>query len=145
LRRHECGRFNLTMTTPADIDGLLLEALKALMVQLLGKAADQERDFTLLVYDSPTFITTDTTVSVSQLTFANPLNPIASVDFIPSSSTFPDTSEVDVNQIGAADQFRYYPEGTFTKFGVTPGDSNNPTVATDQHLRQSRNGRSMPM
>jgi len=31
------------VTAPADIDGLSLEALKALVVQLLSKAADQER------------------------------------------------------------------------------------------------------
>jgi MYXO-CTERM domain-containing protein len=83
------------------------------------------KDFTLLIYDSPTFITTDTTVSVAQLAFANPANTITSVDFIPSSSTFAGTSELDVVQSGAPEQFRYYPEGTFTRFGVTPGDSNS--------------------
>jgi hypothetical protein len=31
------GRFNLTVTAPADIDGLSLEALKALVMQLLSK------------------------------------------------------------------------------------------------------------
>ena len=31
------------MTAPADIDGLSLEALKALVVQLLSKVTDQER------------------------------------------------------------------------------------------------------
>jgi hypothetical protein len=82
-------------------------------------------NFTLFVYDSPTFITTDTMVGVAQLAFANPLNPITGVDFIPSSSTFPGTSEVDLLQAGAPDQFRYYPQGTFTHFGVTQGDSNS--------------------
>jgi len=82
-------------------------------------------NFTLFVYDSPTFITTDTAVGVAQLAFANPLNTITSVDFIPDSLTFPGTSEIDVNQSGAADQFRYYPLGTFTQFGVTKGDSNS--------------------
>ena len=43
LRRRGAGRFNLTVTAPADIDGLSLEALKALVVQLLSKVADQER------------------------------------------------------------------------------------------------------
>jgi hypothetical protein len=43
LRRRGCGRFNLTVTAPSDIDGLSLEALKALVVQLLSKLADQER------------------------------------------------------------------------------------------------------
>jgi hypothetical protein len=36
-------RFNLTVTAPADIDGLSLEALKALVVQLLSKSAEQDR------------------------------------------------------------------------------------------------------
>jgi len=37
------GRFNLTVTAAADIDGLSLEALKALVVQLLSKVTEQER------------------------------------------------------------------------------------------------------
>ena len=43
MRRRGYGRFNLPVTAPADIDGLSLEALKALVVQLLSKLADQER------------------------------------------------------------------------------------------------------
>jgi hypothetical protein len=43
LRRRGVGRFNLTVTAPAGIDGLSLEALKALVVQLLSKVAEQER------------------------------------------------------------------------------------------------------
>jgi PEP-CTERM motif len=84
--------------------------------------------FTLFTYDSPGFITTHTTVPVAGLTFANPLNAITSVEFLPSSLTHPGTSEVDVFQSsGGADQtftgnqFRYYPQGTFTQYGVTPG------------------------
>ena len=90
------------------------------------------RHFTLFVYDSPGFITTDTTVDVSHLVFANPLNAITAVEFIPSSTMFPGTSEVAVfqssggpDQSFTGNQFRYYPEGTFTRYGVTPGDSNS--------------------
>ena len=43
MRRRGVGRFNRTVIAPADIDGLSLEALKALVVQLLSKVADQER------------------------------------------------------------------------------------------------------
>jgi hypothetical protein len=43
LRRRGAGRFKLRVTAPADIDGLSLEALKALVVQLLSKVAEQER------------------------------------------------------------------------------------------------------
>ena len=43
MRRRGLGRFNLTVAAPADIDDLSLEALKALVVQLLSKLADQER------------------------------------------------------------------------------------------------------
>ena len=39
MRRRGSGRFNLTVTAPADIDGLSF----ALVVQLLSKAAEQER------------------------------------------------------------------------------------------------------
>ncbi len=41
MRRRVASRFNLTV--PADIDWLSLEALKALVVQLLSKVAEQER------------------------------------------------------------------------------------------------------
>ena len=43
MRRRGLGRFNLTVTAPAEIDDLSLEALKALVVQLLSKVAEQER------------------------------------------------------------------------------------------------------
>jgi hypothetical protein len=43
LRRRGAGRFNLTATAPADIDGLSLEALKALVLQLLSQVTDQDR------------------------------------------------------------------------------------------------------
>lgn len=43
MRRRGLGRFNLTVTAPADIDDLSHEALKALVVQLLSKVAEQER------------------------------------------------------------------------------------------------------
>ena len=76
--------------------------------------------FTLFIYDSPTFITTDTTVDVAQLAFANPANTITSVEFKPSSSG---VSELDVFQSGGGadqtfngDQFRYYPRGTFDQY-----------------------------
>ncbi|MGB8073766.1 MAG: hypothetical protein WCF55_13095 [Pseudolabrys sp.] len=43
MHRRGLGRFNLTVTAPADIDDLSHEALKALVVQLLSKVAEQER------------------------------------------------------------------------------------------------------
>ena len=43
MRRRGAGRFKLRVTAPADIDGLPLEALKALVVQLLSKVTEQER------------------------------------------------------------------------------------------------------
>ena len=91
--------------------------------------------FILLIYDSPTFITTDTTVyapdtmpGAPELTFANPANAITSVEFKPSSNG---VAEVDVFQSGnaqpqtfAGDQFRYYPLGTLGQYGVTAGIDN---------------------
>ena len=41
--RRRAVRFNLDVTAPADIDGLSLAALKALVVQLLSKVAEQEQ------------------------------------------------------------------------------------------------------
>jgi Transposase IS66 family len=43
LCRRGAVRFNLDVTTPVDIDGLSLAALKALVAQLLSKVAEQER------------------------------------------------------------------------------------------------------
>jgi hypothetical protein len=43
LRRRGAGRFKLRVTAPADIAGLSLEALKALVVHLLSKVAEQDR------------------------------------------------------------------------------------------------------
>jgi hypothetical protein len=80
--------------------------------------------FVLFTYDSPAgFISgaAETVVPVADLAFANPMNTITEVDFIPVSITHPGDSELDVLQSGASEQFRYYPEGTFTEFGVTPG------------------------
>jgi hypothetical protein len=84
--------------------------------------------FVLFVYDSPTFITTNTTVDVGQLAFANPANTITDVEFKPSSSG---VSELDVFQSGGGadqtfngNQFRYYPLGAFDEYGVTAGINN---------------------
>ena len=41
--RRRAVQFNLDVTAPADIDGLSLAALKALVVQLLSKVAEQEQ------------------------------------------------------------------------------------------------------
>lgn len=43
MRRRGVGRFDLTVSLPTDIDSLSLEALTALVVQLLSKVAEQER------------------------------------------------------------------------------------------------------
>jgi hypothetical protein len=43
LCRRGAVRFNLDVIAPADIDGLSLATLKALVVQLLSKVAEQER------------------------------------------------------------------------------------------------------
>jgi hypothetical protein len=96
------------------VSGLSLATASKADADVVYTVLNPANNFTLFVYDSATFITTDTMVGVAQLAFANPLNPITGVDFIPSSSTFPGTSEVDLLQVGAPDQFRYYPQGTFT-------------------------------
>jgi outer membrane autotransporter protein len=82
------------------------------------------QNFTLFIYVSPTFITTDTMVAGADLAYANLVSTIASVDFIPSSSslTHPGTSELVVFGEPEGTAFRYYPQGTFTQFGVTPGE-----------------------
>ncbi|SEF15075.1 outer membrane autotransporter barrel domain-containing protein [Rhizobiales bacterium GAS191] len=81
-------------------------------------------NFTLFIYDSPTFITTDTVVAGADLAYANLPSTITSVHFIPSSSSLmhPGTSEVVIFGEPEGTAFRYYPQGTFTQFGVTPGE-----------------------
>ena len=41
--RRGAVRFNLDVRTPSDIDGLSFAALKALVVQLLNRVAEQDR------------------------------------------------------------------------------------------------------
>ena len=91
------------------------------------------RNFTLFTYDSPTFITTDTTVQASDLAYfaAPPLNFISQVQFILSSTDNPlymGQPEIIVDQYSGGpdqsftgDQFRWFPLGTFTQYGTTPG------------------------
>ena len=84
--------------------------------------------YLFFIYHSPNFITTTTTVLPSQLTFLNPAGATTtSIVFIPDSTTYPGTSELDVlNPTPTiAEEFRYYPGGTFTQYGVTPGDEHS--------------------
>jgi len=43
LCRRDAVRFNLDVPVPADIDGLSLSALKALVAQLLSRVTEQDR------------------------------------------------------------------------------------------------------
>jgi hypothetical protein len=53
--------------------------------------------YLFFIYDSPNFITTTTTILRSQLTFLNPAGATTtSIIFIPDSTTYPETSELDV-------------------------------------------------
>jgi hypothetical protein len=93
------------------------------------------RQFTLFTYDSPTFITTDTTVLASDPDLAHialpPFNFISQIQFIVSSTDNPSYTgqpEIIVDQYsGGPDQsftgneFRWFPLGTFTQYGITPG------------------------
>lgn len=84
--------------------------------------------YLFFIYDSPGFITTETTVLPSQLTFLNPAGATTtSIVFIPDSTTYPGTSELDVLNPTSTitEEFRYYPEGTFTRYGLTRGDSHS--------------------
>ena len=76
----------------ASAIGLCLLAAPYAQATVVYTVFNPARNFTLFIYNSPSFIVTDTTVGVAQLAFANPLNTITSVDFIPSSSTIPGTS-----------------------------------------------------
>lgn len=87
-------------------------------------------NFTLFTYDAPSFITVDSIVPVANLAFAAPQNTITSVEFIPSSidPAHLGLAEIAVFQSGggadqtfAGNQFRWYPQATFTQYGVTPG------------------------
>ena len=89
---------------------------------------NQATGFLFFIYDSPSFITTPTTVPASQLLFLNPAGATTTgIVFTPSSTTHPGTSELDAltPTPTIAEEFRFYPQGTFTQFGVTPGDSNS--------------------
>ena len=91
------------------------------------------RNFTLFTYDSPIFITSDITVPVSDLAYfaPPPLNFISQIQFIVSSTDNPSylgQPEIIVDQYSGGpdqsftgDQFRWFPLGTFTRYGTTPG------------------------
>jgi hypothetical protein len=53
-------------------------------------------NFVYFTYDSPTFITTDTLVPGSALTFNNTIHPATSVDFIISSPLKPGFADVQI-------------------------------------------------
>jgi PEP-CTERM motif len=112
--------------------GLTAAVTSGANADVIYKADNPARHFTLFVYDSPGFITTDTVVPVADLAYfaPPPLNFISSVEFIPSSSDLAHLGlpEVAVFQYSGGppqsftgDQFRWYPLGTFTHYGVTPG------------------------
>lgn len=127
--RHGFGRIR-----PPLWKSLVTASVLALFWSLSGQHAqagvfyqveNQATGYLFFIYDSPTFITTTTTVFPSQLTFLNPAGATTtSIVFIPDSTTHPGTSELDVlNPTSTiAEEFRYYPEGTFTQYGVTPGN-----------------------
>jgi hypothetical protein len=88
--------------------------------------------FTLFTYDSPSFITTDTTVPAAELAYfaPPPVEFITGVEFIPSSSDPAHLGLPEVvvfqnngmpNQTPTGNQFRWYPLGTLTQYGATPG------------------------
>ncbi len=97
---------------------------------VIYKVDNPAANFTLFIYHSPGFITSDTVVPVAGLTFAAPQNTITSVEFDPSSTdpAHLGLPEVAVFQSGGGadqtftgNQFRWYPDGTFTHYGTTPG------------------------
>jgi hypothetical protein len=100
-------------------------------------------NFVLFTYDSPTFITSDITVPVSSLAYfaPPPLNFITQVEFIVSStdnSKFLGQPEIIVDQSSGGPpqtftgtELRWFPDGTFTQYGVTKGLGTGCGCATD--------------
>jgi hypothetical protein len=99
--------------------------------------------FTLFTYDSPGFITTDTVVPAADLAYfaPPPLNFISSVEFNPSSTDpahlgLPEVAVFQYSggpdQSFSGNQFRWYPLGTFTQYGVTPGLGATPGFPNSQ-------------
>jgi hypothetical protein len=120
------------MTIFASTLGLAAATAPQAKADVVYTVFNTANGFTLFVYDAPSFITTDTTVSGAQLVYEG--HPITDVDFIISSATFPGNSEVDVvfdPSAGMAEQFRYYPHDAFAQFGVyppsNPASANYPT------------------
>ncbi len=118
-------RWKSLVTTLVAFLFLGLAAGHQAMADVFYQVENQATGYLFFIYDSPGFITTDTTVLPGQLTFLNPLGATTtSILFIPDSATHPGTSELDVlNPTPTiAEEFRYYPEGTFAQYGVTPGE-----------------------
>ena len=120
---------NLLLTLALGAFAVVAPRAQAFVVYTVDNPS---KHFTLFTYDAPSFITADTLVPAASLTYfaAPPANFISSVEFIPSSSDLAHLGlpEVDVFQYSGGppqsftgDQFRWYPDDTFTHYGVTPG------------------------
>ena len=146
-RPNECGENSrwgrlvlrgLLLASALGASGAIAPRAQAFVVYTADNPA---RNFTLFIYDSPGFITIDTVVPVADLAYfaPPPLNFISSVEFNPSSSdpAHLGLPEVDVFQYSGGpdqsftgNQFRWYPLGTFTQYGVTPGLGQPPASRT---------------
>jgi len=64
--------------------------------EVIYSVINPSADFVFFKYDSPTFITTDTLVPASALSFNNTTHPATSVDFIIASPLDPGFADVQI-------------------------------------------------
>jgi hypothetical protein len=79
-------------------------------------------NFVFFTYEAPDFITTDTVVPGSALTFNNTIHPATFVDFIMSSPLDPGSSDVQItiNPVPGVPtvQDKFVPEGDLAQYGT---------------------------
>jgi hypothetical protein len=104
------------MAPEANASTILTSITQSVAPPVVYTVFNPVRHFTLFVYDAPSLITSNTTVTGSELS-VNP-EAITSVDFIISSPSMPGNSELDIFFTSLPEQVRWLPEGEFTKDGV---------------------------
>ena len=110
------------MTLLASALSLMAASVSPAHAYVVYSVINPSADFVFFTYDSPNFITTDTVVPASSLTFNNTIHPATSVDFIMSSPSDPGFSDVQItiNPVPGVPtvQDKFVPTGDLAQYGT---------------------------
>jgi PEP-CTERM motif len=110
------------MTLLASALSLMAASVSPAHAYVVYSVINPSADFVFFTYNSPNFITTDTVVPASSLTFNNAIHPATSVDFIMSSPSDPGFSDVQItiNPFPGVPtvQDKFVPTGDLAQYGT---------------------------